>query len=177
MLFQGSFTIHPGTYKAVLTIVDRKSHRGASRAETIVPPEFSGGLSLSTIVVGRLPEGPREGAASGRPGAASLVPDPQAVFLPGETVTFAYQVYNARLKGGAPDLHVEYRFLIELEGGSRQAGKPVVLPHLTSESLAYSLVLQGWPEAAYRVRVQVTDNRSGASAEREESFRIAARPD
>ena len=72
---------------------------------------------------------------------------------------------------------MEYLFAIELKDGPRQIGKPVVLPHLTSESLAYSLVLQGWPEAAYRVRVQVTDNRSGASATREESFRVADRPD
>jgi hypothetical protein len=39
--------------------------------------------------------------------------------------------------------------------------------------MALTPPLRGWPEATYRVRVQVTDNRSSATAEREASFRVA----
>lgn len=48
----------------------------------------------------------------------------------------------------------------------------MTLRHQVREALGYSLPLKGWPEATYRVRVQVTDNRSSATAEREETFRL-----
>ncbi len=70
---------------------------------------------------------------------------------------------------------MNYEFIVETEGGPHQAGKPVTLKHQASESLSCSLPLQGWPEAMCRVRVQVTDNRTGVRAEREEGFRLVGR--
>jgi GWxTD domain-containing protein len=174
VVLQGSFTIEPGTYKAVFTIVDRKSHRGVSRTETIEAPDFGRGLALSSIAVGRVREEPPAAGSPGDAGGATLIPEPDTTFRPGETILFAYEVYNASHGGGTkPDLDVQYEFIVETEGGPRQAGKPVSLKHQASEALGYSLPLQGWPEAAYRVRVKVTDNRSGATAEREASFLLA----
>ena len=106
-----------------------------------------------------------------------MIPEPDTVFRPGETILFAYEVYNASHGGGTkPDLDVKYEFFVDTGDGPRQAGKPVTLRHQSSEALGYSLPLRGWPEATYRARVQVTDNRSSATAEREASFRVARSP-
>ncbi len=180
VVLQGSFTIEPGTYKAVLTLVDRKSHRGVSRTEAIEVPDFGRGLALSSIAMGRLreeppaPDGPGEAGSLGGTGGAALIPEPDTLFRDGETVLFGYEVYNASHGGGTrPDLDVRYTFFVDTGEGPRQAGKPVTLKHQASESLAYSLPLRGWPEGTCRVRVQVTDNRNGATAEGESSFRVA----
>lgn len=173
LLLQGSFTIEPGTYEAVFTIVDKKSHRGVTRTETIEALDFGHGLALSSIAVGRLREEPPAAGVAGGSGSVTLIPEPDTVFHAGETILFAYEVYNASHGGGTkPDLDVRYEFFVDTGDGTRQAGKPVTLKHQASESLGYSLPLQGWPEATYRVRVQVTDNRTGVRAEREEGFRL-----
>jgi hypothetical protein len=67
---------------------------------------------------------------------------------------------------------VNYEFFLETEGGPRQVGKPVTLRHQTSESLGDSLPLRGWPEATYRVRARVKDNRTGVTATGEAAFRV-----
>jgi GWxTD domain-containing protein len=166
-LLQGSFTIEPGTYTAMVTILDTKSHRGIRRTEAIDAPDFGRGLALSSIAVGRL----RDDA--GGSGGPALIPEPDNAFHPGETIGFTFEVYNAEHKGGATtDLDLTYEFLLETEGGPRQAGRPVTLKHKTSESLAYSLPLLGWPEGMYQVRVRVTDNRTAAKAEGQGAFRV-----
>ena len=162
MLFQGAFTIDPGTYKAALTILDRHSHRGLTRVETIEVPDLKRDLALSSVVVGRMPEE--------KP--TTLTPDPGAEFLSGETLSLTFQVYNARLKDGAPDLHVEYQLIVPLAEGPRPVGGPIVLAHQTSPSLAYSLSLQGWPAGRYQVRIRVTDNATNAAVTRDVSFRV-----
>ena len=48
----------------------------------------------------------------------------------------------------------------------------MILRHQTSDSLAYSLPLLGWPEGSYHVRVRVTDNRTAEKAEGKGAFRI-----
>jgi len=166
-LLQGSFTVEPGVYTAIVTILDAKSHRGISRTETMDAPDFGRRLALSSIAVGRLRDD-AEGAAG-----PALIPEADTGFHQGETIGFTYEVYNAEHKGGAtPDLDLTYEFFLETRGGPRQAGRPVTLNHQTSESLAYSLPLLGWPEGSYRVRVHVIDNRTAASAERQGFFRI-----
>ena len=166
-LLQGSFTIEPGAYTALVTILDTRSHRGLRRTETIDAPDFGRGFKLSSIAVGRL----RDGA--GGSGGPVLIPEPDSALHPGETIGLTFEVYNAEHKGGAtPDLELKYEFLLETEGGPRQAGRPVTLKHQTSESFAYSLPLLGWPEGSYRVRVLVTDNRTKSSVEGQGAFRI-----
>ncbi|HYS77518.1 MAG TPA: hypothetical protein VEO94_01680, partial [Candidatus Dormibacteraeota bacterium] len=166
LFFQGEFTIDPGSYQAVFTLLDRRSRRGATRTVTIVAPDFGRGLALSSLAIGR---------RAGAPGGTVVVPEPEAVFRDGETVAFAFEVYNAEHKGGAtPDLDVQYEFLVDGDDGPRPTGRPVMLHRQGVESFEYSLPLQGWPEAPCRVRVRVTDNRTRAVAEREEAFRVVA---
>ncbi len=85
VVLQGSFTIEPGTYKAVFPIVDRKSHRGVSRNETIEAPNFGRGLALSSIAVERVREEPPAAGGAGDSGSATLIPEPDTIFRPGET--------------------------------------------------------------------------------------------
>jgi len=166
LFFQGELTIEPGKYEAVFSFLDRRSHRGVTRTETLVAPDFGRGLALSSLVLGR---------RTGAPGGAALVPDPDAVFRDGETISVAFEVYNAEHKGGAtPDLEVQYEFLADGDDGPRPAGRPVVLRRQRIESFEYSLPLLGWPETSCRLRVRVTDNRTRAVAEREETFRVVA---
>jgi len=165
-LFQGEFVIDPGSYLADFSIFDRRSHRGVIRSETIVAPDFGRGLALSSLAIGH---------RTGAPGGGALVPEPDAVFWSGETIAFAFEVYNAEHKGGAtPDLDVQYEFLIDGDNGPRPAGRPVVLRRQRMESFEYSLPLQGWPEANCRVRVRVTDNRTRDVAEQTLAFRVVA---
>lgn len=185
VVLQGSFTIEPGVYRAAFNIIDKVSHRGISRTETIEAPDFGRGLALSSIALGRLREEPgpagaaaeaaKPGDASrpGDAGRAALIPEPESVFRPEDTILIAYEVYDAiHASGAKPDLEVTYAFSVDTGNGPRQVGKPVTLGHQASESLAYALPLRGWPEGSFRVRVRVTDNRNGATAEREESFRV-----
>ena len=171
LVLQGAFIIEPGTYKAVFNILDRRSHRGVTRVETIEAPDFGRGLALSSIALGRLRGEPLAA------GGAALIPEPDTAFHEGETILFAYEVYNAEHKGGAtPNLDVTYEFFFETEKGQSQAAKPVILRHQTSDSLGYSLPLSGWPAGVFRVRVQVTDIRTGARAEGEGRFRVEDSP-
>jgi len=166
-LLQGSFTLEPGAYTAIVTILDTKSHRGVRRTETLDAPDFGRGLSLSSIAVGRL----RDDAGGG--GGPALIPEPDSAFHPGETIGLTFEVYNAEHKGGATsDIDLTYEFFLETESGLRQAGRPVILRHQTSDSLAYSLPLLGWPEGSYHVRVRVTDNRTAEKAEGQGAFRV-----
>jgi hypothetical protein len=84
----------------------------------------------------------------------------------------AYQVYNARRQGKEPDLSVEYRFMMEAEGGLRPVARPVEVDHLKSETLGHSLHLQGWPEAAYRIEIRLTDNLAGLTVTGGGSFMV-----
>lgn len=142
-----------------------------TRVETIEAPDFGRGLALSSIALGRLRGEPLAA------GGAALIPEPDTAFHEGETILFAYEVYNAEHKGGAtPNLDVTYEFFVETEKGQSQAAKPVILRHQTSDSLGYSLPLSGWPAGVFRVRVQVTDIRTGARAEGEGRFRVEDSP-
>jgi hypothetical protein len=103
----------------------------------------------------------------------NVVAEPTSSFRPGDTILMTYEVYNASSPRGAkPDMDVRYTFLFLTKGGPRPVGTPIVLPHQSSESLAYSLPLTGWPEGSFRVRVSVTDNRRGDRVERDLDFRV-----
>ncbi|MBI4168902.1 MAG: GWxTD domain-containing protein, partial [Acidobacteria bacterium] len=175
LLFQSWFSLPPGDYQAALTLSDRRSGRGVSLPSPLSVPDFGRGLSLSTLLVGRLPGGAGESPGPFAQGRIAAVPDPERLFAAGEALTIAYQVYNARHRREAADLDVEYRFFLNTESGPIQAGKEVVLTHQRGESLAYSLPLAGWPEGDYLVKVRVTDNLSRATATREDRFRVVER--
>ena len=179
MLLQGSFTIAPGPYQGSAIILDRKSHRGIVRSESLEAPDFGRRLALSSLAVGRLrddlhPAGP-DGAVPSDSGAPLLIPEPGPELHQGDTLLLAYEVYNARQGAGSkPDLDVEYQFLVTGGSAPRPVGKPIAAHHQSSESLAWSVPVRGWPAGGFRVRVRVKDNLSGETAEREADFGVAA---
>jgi len=66
---------------------------------------------------------------------------------------------------------------MEAGDGLHQVGRSARVEHLKNETLAYSLPLQGWPEATYRVEIQVTDNLAGLTVAGEGSFVVrSAKP-
>ncbi len=171
MLFETGFDVRPGVYRVDLILVSHPSLLGTTFSDVLHVPDFRRGMALSDIVVGH----PREEPAGSDPfhlGKLSPLPDPLATFHSGETVQFSYQVYNAEHRGEEADLDAEYRFLFRLHETLQTVGHPVVLHHLKLESLAYSLPLTDWPEGEYRIQICVTDNLSGSTASREESFHI-----
>jgi GWxTD domain-containing protein len=176
LLFQAGFHLPSGTYRVVFTLYDRQTHHGATYPETIVVPDFRQGLALSTVAVGRAPEEPQDEADLFHLGKLAPLPDPEPVFREGEEAIFSYQVYNAGRRDGQPDLDVEYRFFLQAGSEFQEVGDPVSLRHVHGEALAYSLRLTDWPNAAYLVRIQVTDTLSGASATREEKIRVIESP-
>jgi GWxTD domain-containing protein len=178
LLLQGSFTIEPGSYKAMINIVDRRSHRGVTRRETLDAPDFGRALALSSAALGRLREESqvaRESDGQGsRQTGRTLVPEPASTFRPEDTILLVYEVYNVSQGGGPkPDLDVQYEFFMITEGSQRQVGQAVLLRHQLSDSLAYSLPLRGWPQGLFRIKVLVTDNRSGEKAEGQVGFQVS----
>ena len=180
LLLQGSFIIEPGTYKAIVNILDRRSHRGAMRADTIDVPRFGSGLALSSLALGRLQDDPQEAhrtVGSGSEENRRLIPEPVSNFQQSDSILLAYEVYNVDQDGRAkPDLDVRYELFYITDAGPRQAGKPILLHHLSSKSLAYSLDLRAWPAGTFRWKVLVTDNRSGHRAEGEVDFDVTTSP-
>jgi hypothetical protein len=176
LLLQGSFVIEPGTYKAVINILDRRNHRGAMRADTIDAPRFGSGLALSSLALGRLQDDPQQAhptVGSGSEETKRLIPEPDSSFRQSDSILLAYEVYNADQDGRSkPDLDVRYEVFYITDAGPRQAGKPILLHHLSSKSLAYSLDLRAWPAGRFRWKVLVTDNRSGHQAEGEVDFEV-----
>jgi len=178
LLVQGAFTIEPGTYKAAINIVDTMSHRGLTRREMLDVPDFGRALAISSVALGRLRDEPQATTgAGGQTGAPAMVPEPDSTFRSEDTILIAYEVYNASHGGGTKlDLDVMYQFFFITEAGPRQVAQPALLHHQSSESLAYSLPLRGWPEGSFRLNVVVTDNLSGATTERQVDFRLSAGP-
>jgi len=169
---QREFALDPGTYQLDLIFFEPESHLGNKHSTTVAIPDFRKDFAISSVAVGHLAIGPAGPLPPVQGGAIALVAEPVPVFAPGETMAFAYQVYNARRQGKEPDLSVDYRFLMEAEGGLRPVARPAATDHLKNETLAYSLPLQGWPEANYRIEVRVTDNLTGLTVAGEGSFRV-----
>jgi hypothetical protein len=112
-------------------------------------------------------------------GSLRVVPRPDALFSPGENLSFYYQISGATNDpiGGIPDLEIEYVILVEGQGSS---GLPATQPfghpiHLTREpSLlqSFSLPLDGWNAGRYRLQVHVKDNLNEAVAAAEIGFQV-----
>ncbi len=172
VLVQAAFSLRPGSYRAVLTLYDRQTHLGTRVARAIEAPDLSRGLALSSIMVGRLPED--EGGATGpfQNGMVAFAPEPDPIFRPSETVTFAYQVYGGRQRRGQTDLEVEYRFSRKEGQELHEIGKAFIVPHVKQPSIGYALPLAGWPPGDYRIMIRVRDTHGGAEATGQGEFRI-----
>jgi len=173
LLAQTAFSLRPGSYRATLTLYDRQTHLGTRVAQAIEAPDLSRDLALGSIIVGRLPQVDGASAAPFQDGALALAPEPDPVFRPAESVTFAYQVYNAGHRRAPIDLDVTYRFSRKEDGGFLEIGRPIALEHLSQPSIGYTLPLAGWPPGTYRLTIGVRDGLGQSETKGEATFRVA----
>ncbi|HEV8337574.1 MAG TPA: hypothetical protein VGR67_14265 [Candidatus Polarisedimenticolia bacterium] len=89
-VLQGEFDIDPGTYQVDLLFFEPRAHLGNRHSQTIAVPDFGKALTLSSIVVARLPADAEKPPLQN--GSIALTPEPVPAFRPQETLTFAYQV-------------------------------------------------------------------------------------
>ena len=184
-IYQAGLTVRPGTYKVRYTL----NGPGAATLHTIddtllAPSPAPGRLAVGPIAFAqrleRMPEPvATEYVAPFVLGSLRVVPRPDAIFSPNESLSFYYQVSGATNDpiGGIPDLEIEYVILIEGQGPSgipsaQPLGHPIHLTREPSLLQSFSLPLDGWNAGRYRLQVHVKDNLSEAVAASEIAFRV-----
>jgi hypothetical protein len=188
-IFQGAFALQPGRSTVYLAIRDRndRSSRPVLAERVVVVPGFDKRLRLSSvIVIDRVEPQPEE--APQRPyllGRMLLVPAGRSLFTRRDSLTVAFQVYNAAtFEDGRPDVEVHYR--VSKEGGDRRALAATEPQLFNQETLpeefdqkqghqltpVQSLPLEQFEPGEYRLQIDVEDHLGGARADAEVRFTI-----
>jgi GWxTD domain-containing protein len=176
-LFRTELSLEPGTYLAVYRILDRTSGQsGQARESFTVPARFEEGLQLSSIVLAsKLAEVDN---ANERPDAFTLgrfrvVPELDATFHNGNTFAVYYQVSGAEFdpRSGKRRLDVEYSFSVRQGDSWLDLGDSLLYRNQTNPQ-AWSVPMQDWPPANYRLRVKVTDVVNGEHTSNDAFFRV-----
>ena len=121
-------------------------------------------------------------------GTMRIVPKRVPEYLKSEEISLVFLVYNAGLTAsGLPDVHVEYTFSTRGSDGDEyfnrtnpQDFNAQTLPPGFDLTAGHQLVagqavsLSGFPEADYRLEIEVTDNTNGASLLRYVDFSVSA---
>ncbi len=121
-------------------------------------------------------------------GTMRIVPKRIPEYLNSEELSLVFLVYNAGLTAsGLPDVHVEYTFNTRGSDGDEyfnrtnpQDFNEQTLPPGFDLAAGHQLVagqavpLAGFPEADYRLEIEVTDNMNGASLIRYVDFSVSA---
>ncbi|HET9481884.1 MAG TPA: GWxTD domain-containing protein [Candidatus Polarisedimenticolia bacterium] len=180
LLFQARALLDPGSYKVVLSVLDRAGGRaGTYQTPLTVPDLGTGALSLSSLMLVRSIEPAAETAEEGAVeipfamGNLRLVPRLGQTFAPGQNLGFYYQVYGAAADpaSGDPRLDVDYGFFTVSAGETQDIGH-VAFADQKRESHGYMLSLKDWPPGPYLLRVSVTDRVAQATASRELVFEV-----
>ncbi len=120
-------------------------------------------------------------------GTMRIVPKRIPEYLKSEELSLVFLVYNAALTAsGLPDVHVEYTFNTRGSDGDEyfnrtnpQDFNEQTLPPGFDLTAGHQLVagqavpLAGFPEADYRLEIEVTDNTNGASLIRHVDFSVS----
>jgi GWxTD domain-containing protein len=184
-LFQGGASVPPGNYTARFSLLDRRTGRTHALEKPIQIPDLEDSrLSLSSVTLATLlqrqPAPERGYSAPFVFGDRRVVPHPDHVLASGDDLSFHYEVYGLKIDPieGRPEFDVEYRFLTSNSGDPDDPGSFVPLGNpirLTRQKMPvqeYSLRLEDWGRALYRLRVTVTDTIGNRSASREVAFRV-----
>ena len=121
-------------------------------------------------------------------GTMRIVPKRHPEYLKSEEISLVFFVYNAGLTAsGMPNVHVEYTFSTRGADGEEYFNKTnpqdfneQTLPPGFDLAAGHQLVggqavpLSGFPEADYRLEIEVTDNTNGASLIRHVDFSVSA---
>ena len=184
-IYQAGLTVRPGTYKVRYALNGPGGATLHSLDDTLVAPlPAPGRLAVGPIAfAGRLERMPEpvasEYVAPFVLGSLRVVPRPDAIFSPGESLSFYYQISGATNDpiGGIPELEIEYVILIEGQGPSgipstQPLGHPIHLTREPSLLQSFSLPLDGWSAGRYRLQVHVKDNLNEAVAASEIAFQL-----
>lgn len=181
LVYQARALLEPGTYKALLTVLDRAGGRAGSYQIPVTVPDLNGsGLTLSSLVLARAIDPVAAGDDAALPATAPFVigglrvlPRLTQVFSPGEELVFYYQVYGAAKEPstGQPSLDVDYAFLTLEAEKTRDLGH-VSFSDQKNEAHGYAVSLKDWPKGPYMLRVSVTDRMAQASTTRDLVFEI-----
>jgi hypothetical protein len=182
LVFQARALLQPGSYKALVTVLDRAGgHAGSYSIPLTVPSFQAAGLTLSSIVLARniepvdpAPEGAAPGATTPFVmGGLRILPRLSQKFPPGGDLAFYYQVYGAAKDPATdrPSLDVDYAFLT-MEAEKTQDLGHVSFSDQKNEVHGYTLELKEWPTGPYLLRVSVTDRIAQATTTRDLVFEV-----
>jgi hypothetical protein len=195
-----AFAVPPGEYE--LYFVARETGAQGTRtgvlARPLLVPDLTGqDLQLSSLVVAErvdpVPEGLARKNQGRRPyaiGSVDIVPAASPSFDAYDRPVLAFQVYNAALDGGKPNVSVEYRVLKRTPEGEdlpiarleTQQFDASTLPRDFDPRLGHELgVLAELPVSslapgAYRLEVTVTDTLALQSLTRKVEFEVRPGP-
>ena len=184
-IYQAGLSVRPGTYKVRYALNGPGAATLHAVDDTLVAAlPAPGRLAVGPIAfAGRL-ERMAEPAATEYVapfvlGSLRVVPRPDDLFSPGESLSFYYQISGATNDpiGGIPDLEIEYVILMEGLGSSgllqtQPFGHPIHLTREPSLLQAFSLPIDGWNAGRYRLQVHVKDNLNEAVAASEIGFQV-----
>lgn len=188
-LLRGAFALQPGRCTVYLAIRDRdnRSSHVVLAERVVVVPGFDKRFRLSSVIlIDRVEPQPEE--APPRPyllGRMLLVPAKRSVFTRRDSLTVAFQVYNAAtFEDGRPDVEVHYRVFRE-DGDRRDLGATApqlfdqeTLPEEFDQKAGHqltpvqSLPLEQFEPGEYRLRIDVEDHLGGVRADAEVRFTI-----
>ena len=197
------FQVQPGEWDVYIGFRPHSKQRPRGR-ETPVPavlvkhaldlPDLTQGLTTSSVMVlNRMvevtspltPEQQKE-----RPwvmGQLELVPSLDRQFRQSDNFGMFFQIYNAKVDNGKPDVTVEYEFHHREPGGAEkyfnktmpQQFRADTLPPTWDAAAGYQLQagqeipLSSFPPGEYRLHVKVTDNLASETITRDVNFVVA----
>ncbi len=182
LIHQARLQLEPGSYKVQFTLLDRAGGRAGSYQTNLTVPDFGKpDLDLSSVLLARSISRVDEAAPSSADysftmGNLRVLPRVGQTFIPGESLSFYYQVYGARAAEGpgVVSLDVDYGFY------GQDAEKVTDLGHVTFQEQktavhGYTVSLKDWPTGPYLLRVTVTDRLAQATVSRDLLFELRAR--
>lgn len=177
LLYDASILLPPGEYELVGTVRDNPSGAvGQVSSKVSVPPLEPGKLMLSSLLLASAAvEAPAGGEGERAPfqfGDVRLVPNLAKSFASGRSLTAYIEAYGL---AGEARLRVD---LFILKDG-RLFSKVAPSHHRPGGggevAVRSEISLRGFPPGDYMLRARITDESTGAVAERESPFRVRVR--
>jgi GWxTD domain-containing protein len=179
LIFQAKGDLVPGRYRFYVGLELTQTGQVSFFRDIVpVPLLASDTLMLSSVtLISRFddaPEGYDDRKIPFILGPHKIVPRPGHVFRNGQTLGVFYEIYNARPhpKTESLDLDIEYQFHWLDKDRWVRISTPFIIKNAGNPIQRWSFPLSRWPEAEYRLDVEVSDRVSGKVATREAFFTI-----
>jgi len=199
MRFSRAFTAPGGEYDVYVALRDSTPTPGPDapkiamqKEQVAVPNLWSTQLQTSTVILAdaieplSAPLTPEQQVANPYTlGTTRIVPKATARYGKQEELSMLFLVYNPGLKGGKPDVTVEYNFYQRAADGEKYFNKTSpqefnaqTLPPEFDVAAGHQIVagqtipLKLFPEGDYRLEIKVTDNTSGSAVTQNVSFTV-----